>query len=152
MSLHNDIQRRKKYQYDKELNEVVDDIKTERFLNKEDVDAPIVVTQEELIAKRRAARGLPSKDDHPQSKLEDALILPLAGGFLLSFILAAILGKIFTFFYALFFGLMMFAIRTYELKKTTGEWKKVSLVQRTVFLIFALASLALAIKLTIDWT
>lgn len=152
MSLHDEIQRRKRYQYDKELEEVADDIKTERFLDKEDADAPIIVTKEQLEAKRCENNGLTADESHPHSQLEDKLILPLLGGFLLSVILAAVIGKIFTFFYALFFGFMMFAIRAYELNKMTGEWKKVSLIQRIVFLLLSLAMLALAIKLTIQWT
>ena len=151
MSLHNDIQRRKKYNYNKELEEVVDDIKTERFLDKEDVDAPIVVTREQLEAKRREDRGLPPVDKPPAGKAEDVISTVSLAGFLLSLAVCGLLQKIFGFFYAAAFGLMMFAAISREKDRKNGGWKKVSPLQRAVFLLMSLGSFAVAIYLTVKW-
>ena len=154
MSLHFDIQRRKKHRYDRELNEVVDDIKTERFLDKEDVDAPIVVTKQQLEAKRREKRGL--TDDETASepsanKLSDKLGVPLFAVMLLAFAGSGIFQKIFLVFYGLSAALLIFALADTK-KDLNGERTKVPLRQRLLFVLFAAGSLALAVWLTKNGT
>ena len=150
MSLHNEIQRRKKYNYNKELDEVVDDIKTERFLNKEDVDAPIVVTKEELIAKRRENNAAEDYEP-PENSLSDKLFMPVVIALLLCFVLSAFIQKIFMVFYIITCFLLIFALTDVKINKKTGAKEKVSTLSRVVFGIFSLASFALAIHLTIQW-
>lgn len=151
MSFHNEIQRRKKYNYNKELEEVADEIKTERFLDKEEVDAPIVVTKEQLEAKRREDRGLPLTDKPPAGKAESVISAVSLTGLLLSLAVCGLLQKIFGFFYAAAFVLLMFAVISSEKDRKNGGWKKVSLLQRAVFLLMSLASFAIAIYLTVKW-
>lgn len=150
MSLHNEIQRRKKYNCNKELDEAVDDIKTERFLDKEDVDAPITVTKEQLMAKRRENNGVEDYEP-PANSLSNKLFTPVLIAFLISIAAVIILQKIFTVFYYIALFLLMFALTDVQTNQKTGAKEKVSTLSRVIFGLFSLASLALAIYLTIKW-
>lgn len=150
MSLHNQIQRRKKYNYNKELDEVVDDIKTERFLDKEDVDAPITVTKEQLMAKRRENNGVEDYEP-PANSLSNKLFTPLLIAFLISIAAVIIFQKIFTVFYYIALFLLMFALTDVQTNQKTGAKEKVPTLSRVIFGLFSLASLAIAIYLTIKW-
>ncbi len=61
---------RNRENYGKELHELADDIRTERFLDKEDPDAPIVITKEQLKARRLENDG-PQKGGRHRDELFD---------------------------------------------------------------------------------
>lgn len=140
----------KKYNYGKELDEVVDDIKTERFLDKEDVNAPITVNKEQLEAKRREDHGVEDYEP-PKNSLSDKLFMPVVIALLLCFALSAFIQKIFMVFYTITCFLLIFALSDTKINRATGAKEKVSLLPRVIFGIFAIASFALAIYLTIKW-
>jgi hypothetical protein len=150
MSLHNELQRRKKYNYTKELDEVVDEIKTERFLDKEDVDAPIIVSKEQLMAKRRENNGVEDYEP-PENRLSDKLRLPIVIMLMLSLSVSVFIQKIFLVFYIVTCVMLMFALSDTKIERATGAKVKAPMLPRVIFGLFALASLALAIYLTIQW-
>ena len=146
--------RLRKYSFDKELEELSDEIRTERFLDKANVDAPIVINKTQLEAKRRENRGL--TDDETASepsanKLSDKLGVPLFAVMLLAFAGSGIFQKIFLVFYGLSAALLIFALADTK-KDLNGERTKVPLRQRLLFVLFAAGSLALAVWLTKNGT
>ena len=148
MSLRFDIQRRKKHNYTKELEEVVDDIKNERFLNKEDVDAPIYISKEQLEARRRADRGIENYEGVPGGPLGEKLIFPLFLVFLASIAASGIMQKGFPLMYGISALLLVFALADKN-KDLDGVTHKVSLRSKILFALAAAAMLALAIWLTV---
>lgn len=148
MSLHFDIQRRKKHRYDRELNEVVDDIKTERFLDKEDVDAPIVVTKQQLEARRREDRGIDNYEEKQEKTFGERLMLPLFLIFIAAVAATRILQKAFPLMYGISALFLIFALADKN-KNLDGVTYKAPIKQRVLLALAAGVLLALAVWLTI---
>ena len=140
----------KKYNYGKELDEVVDDIKTERFLDKEDVNAPITVNKEQLEEKRRENHGVENYEP-PENSFKDKLRLPIVIMLMLCLSVSVFIQKIFLVFYIVTCVMLMFALSDTKIERATGAKVKAPMLPRVIFGILALASFVLAVYLTIQW-
>ncbi len=155
--------------YNEELESVYGKIKAERARNGEDVDAPITVTQRQLIEERRISRGEPELIEKPNNqvdlitkKINTIALIGMAAAIglgsidnlgILSSLGTNITGKLFFAFLGLFTTSLL--IQTWLgnprfIDDETNERLKNSLGRRIGFTIGALIVIVISIKLMLS--